>query len=64
MGAMGLTDVSKPSSTETVVSLNSLAELTGFPVDFIKRELVLDGESNLSIEDLRSKVLDYLETMF
>lgn len=64
MSVMGLTDVSKPSSTETVVSLNSLAELTGFPVDFIKRELVLDGESNLSIEDLRSKVLDYLETMF
>lgn len=65
MGALGLQDVSKPTS-ETVVSLGTLAELTGFPVDYIKRELLLDGESEegMSVEELRKKVLAYLDSNF
>jgi len=42
------------------ISLDSLASLTGFPVDFIKKELVLDSEE-LSIEDLRKTVAYFLE---
>ncbi|MDD4972866.1 MAG: hypothetical protein PHY93_00865 [Bacteriovorax sp.] len=65
MGALGLQDVSKPTS-ETVVSLGTLAELTGFPVDYIKRELLLDGEveEDMGIEELRKKVLAYLDSNF
>jgi hypothetical protein len=42
------------------VPLESLSELTGFPVDFIKKELLLDQES-LSMEDLRKSMVNYLE---
>ena len=67
MGALGLQDVSNsPSSESEVVSLGTLAELTGFPVDYIKRELFLDGETTegLGVEDLRAKVLAYLNSNF
>ncbi|MBC7428473.1 MAG: hypothetical protein H7336_07675 [Bacteriovorax sp.] len=61
MGALGLKDFSKQNS-ETEVSLGSLAEMTGFPVDYIKRELVLSDDNELSVEELRKKVLAYLAT--
>ena len=64
MEALGLTDVSKPATGEMPVSLEQLAELTGFPVDFIKRELLLNEESELSVDELRAKVLNYLNTNF
>ncbi|MDO9181514.1 MAG: hypothetical protein Q7U04_03855 [Bacteriovorax sp.] len=65
MEELGLQDVSKPAS-ETAVSLGTLAELTGFPVNYIKRELLLDGEveSEMTIEELRKKVLAYLDSGF
>ena len=65
MGALDLQDVSKTTS-ETAVSLGTLAELTGFPVDYIKRELLLDGESEeaMTVEELRKKVLAYLDSSF
>ncbi|HAZ12025.1 MAG: hypothetical protein A2X86_06760 [Bdellovibrionales bacterium GWA2_49_15] len=43
------------------VDLNSLSQLTGFPVDFIKKELVVDQEK-ISVEDLRSKVAHFLNS--
>jgi hypothetical protein len=64
MGALGLKDTTKPDSLEGVVNLGSLAELTGFPVDYIKRELFLDSEQDLSVEELRKKVLAYLDSNF
>jgi hypothetical protein len=42
------------------VPLESLSELTGFPVEFIKKELLLDGET-LSMNDLRKSMAVYLE---
>jgi hypothetical protein len=64
MGALGLKEDSKPATGEMPVSLNKLAELTGFPVDFIKRELLLSDDSTLSVEELREKVLGYLDSNF
>lgn len=61
MGALGLKD-SVSTDSETEVSLGSLAEMTGFPVDYIKRELVLSDDNDLSVEELRKKVLAYLST--
>lgn len=65
MGALDLQDVSK-TTTEAAVSLGTLAELTGFPVDYIKRELLLGDETNedMSIDELRKKVLAYLDSGF
>lgn len=65
MGALGLQDVTKSTATDGV-SLGALAELTGFPVDYIKRELFLEGEdaSEMSLEELRKKVLAYLDSSF
>jgi hypothetical protein len=65
MGAAGLQEVSKPT-TDEVVSLGTLAELTGFPVDYIKRELLLgdEMESEMTMEELRKKVLVYLDSNF
>lgn len=45
---------------DTKLSLSSLSELTGFPEDFIKKELLLEGET-LSMKELRESVLTYLE---
>ncbi|GAB4009984.1 MAG: hypothetical protein Fur0010_01700 [Bdellovibrio sp.] len=42
------------------IPLASLSQLTGFPIEFIKKELLLDDEE-LSMEDLRSSMLKYLE---
>ena len=63
MVALGLKDTGRPDSEDSV-TLGSLAELTGFPVDYIKRELSLDAESDLSVEELREKVLKYLSSNF
>lgn len=43
------------------VPLESLSELTGFPVEFIKKELLLD-EENVSMNDLRQSIVRYLES--
>ena len=64
MGALGLQDVSKPVTSDSIVSLGALSELTGFPVDYIKRELLLDGDDaeDMTMEELRKKVLAYLDS--
>ena len=42
------------------VSLTSLSEMVGFPVEFIQKELLLEGDE-LSMQDLRRSMLTYLE---
>ncbi len=42
------------------VSLDSLSEMTGFPLDFIKSELIVEGEE-ISMSDLRKTMVNYLE---
>lgn len=42
------------------ISISSLSELTGFPVEFIKKELLLDQEP-ISMNDLRQSMIAYLE---
>ena len=66
MVALGLKDDTKPSTEDGVegVSLKTLSELTGFPVDYIKRELLLSDDQELSMADLREKVLSYLDSSF
>ncbi|MAF76530.1 MAG: hypothetical protein CME63_03700 [Halobacteriovoraceae bacterium] len=42
------------------VSLDSLSMMTGFPVEFIKSELIVDGE-DISMADLRKTMVNFLE---
>ncbi len=66
IGLEGLHDVSNPATTEEVVSLGTLAELTGFPVDYIKRELLSGDEevTEMTMTELRKRVLAYLDSNF
>lgn len=43
------------------VSISSLSDMTGFPEDFIKRELLLEDDRKISMHELRQSVLRYLE---
>ena len=43
------------------VSLSSLANLTGFPEEFLKKELLLEGD-NISMDALRKVAMSYLES--
>lgn len=42
------------------VSMDSLSMMTGFPADFIKSELIVEGE-DLSVSDLRKTMINFLE---
>ncbi|MBH47524.1 MAG: hypothetical protein CME71_05090 [Halobacteriovorax sp.] len=46
---------------EQKIPLDSLSSMTGFPVDFIKKELLLE-EDQLSLAELRRSMLTYLES--
>ena len=50
------------NSGEEIVELTSLANLTGFPVDYIKSELLLEDDK-VSLSDLRATMVTYLETL-
>ncbi len=65
MESLDLQDTDK-ASTLDLVSIERLAELTGFPIDYIKKELLLDGENleELSLVELRKRVLVYLDSNF
>ena len=47
------------TSEKERVSLSTLSKMTGFPLEFIKKELLVQGDS-LSMSELRESVLDYL----
>ncbi|MGZ3787043.1 MAG: hypothetical protein ACXVLQ_00890 [Bacteriovorax sp.] len=66
MGVVGLQDVTRPTTSDSVVLLGTLAELTGFPAEYIKRELLLSDEESqeMTTEELRAKVLAYLDSNF
>lgn len=45
------------------VSLETLAKLTGFPVEMIKEEIFKgEGEDQVSMDDLRSAMLSYIDS--
>lgn len=56
--------IDQGSSAQETVSLSQLSDLCGFPVDFIKRELLLDvslDESDqISMEKVRLIAAEYL----
>ncbi|PIK16531.1 hypothetical protein [Halobacteriovorax sp. JY17] len=52
---------SQSTSTEETVSFSALSEMTGFPIDFIKKELLLDEEP-ISMSQLRKSMAIYLES--
>lgn len=47
------------ASHDEQVSLSSLAQMTGFPVDYIKSELLLEKDE-VSLGELRKTMVSYL----
>lgn len=60
MSATRVIDQDGTIDGKEMVDFNQLSDLTGFPVDFIKQELLLE-EGNVSMDDLRSSMLKYLD---
>jgi hypothetical protein len=53
----------QPSEVDSI-NVNTLAELTGFPLDLIQKELLLtdeDMKNGVSIEILRERMLKYID---
>lgn len=44
------------------VDLNSFAKMTGFPVELIKKELLINEKEELSLEQLRDAMVSYLDS--
>lgn len=51
------------TSDDQLVDLNEFASLAGFPVELIKKELVLsdDNDQKISMAELREAMLKYLD---
>lgn len=47
----------------SVVSLENLSELSGVPLDYIKSELMLDGDT-VDLKELRTKMLGSIDSTF
>lgn len=51
----------KHDNSAQVIDLGTLSKLTGFPTDFIKKELLIEDIGQLDLEELRTKMVSYLE---
>lgn len=51
------------ANDQELVSLSSLAEMTGLPASILQRELNLTADSLLTTEELRHVVSNLLETV-
>lgn len=60
---MADTDALSKREKNSVISLETLSELSGFPEELIKKELALgkDGKE-FSMEELRGSMLEFLNT--
>ena len=56
---MGIMDVVS-SQEDSKVSLETFSSLTGFPLSFIKKELLISDKEEVSLSDLRKSMLEYL----
>lgn len=46
------------------INLIDLSEISGVPLDYIKGELLIDGETEISLSDLRAKMLKHIDEVF
>ena len=53
----------KIDDSQEKIEMSSLSNLTGFPVDYIKKELVLDDEE-VTLEQLREHMMVFLNSNF
>ena len=61
MTESGRQEQTEKKAQDEGVSVSSLSTMTGFPVEFIKKELLLSQEK-VSVDELRKSVLDYLQS--
>lgn len=60
MNALGNRSMETSEVNPTEVQVEELAKLTGFPVEYLKAELLIDGDE-IDLGNLREKVLAYLD---
>lgn len=49
--------------TASKIPLESLSSLVGFPIEYLKKELLVE-EDEISMDELRLRMLSFLETNF
>jgi hypothetical protein len=56
--------MSDVTNESTSVNLSEFAEMTGFPVELVKKELMMDRNSTeeVSLGELRTAMLKYLDS--
>ena len=60
MNALGNRSIESTEVNASEVQVEELAKLTGFPVEYLKAELLIDGDE-IDLRNLREKVLAYLD---
>lgn len=60
MNALGNRSMETSEVNPSEVQVEELAKLTGFPVEYLKAELLIDGDE-IDLRNLREKVLAYLD---
>ena len=58
-----LTNKEEANNKASNITIESLSSLVGFPVDYLKKELLLEGDE-ISLKDLRTRMLSFLDTNF
>ena len=48
----------------TKVTVQTLSEISGVPLDYIKKELLIDEGTEVSLDELRQVMLKHLDTTF
>lgn len=56
-------DASNKRDNDSIITLETLSELSGFPEELIKKELALDKNGKeLSMKELRGSMLNFLNS--
>ncbi len=60
MNALGNGSIETSEANSSGVQVEELAKLTGFPVEYLKAELLIE-DNEIDLNNLREKVLAYLD---
>lgn len=54
----------KEVNQAALINLAELSEVSGVPLSYIKSELLIDGEGEISLAELRQKMLKHIDEIF
>lgn len=56
--------VNKDVNPASSINLIDLSEISGVPLDYIKSELLINDETEISLGDLRQRMLKHIDEVF